>query len=156
LENLSFSILTISDTRDESSDESGAAIAESLDALRPARVIRKIVPDELMEISSAIKTMADASDAVFTTGGTGFSPRDVTPEATLPLLSRRAQGLEFLLTMRSLEETPFAALSRAVCGMRGKCLIVNLPGSPQGARCGMRALVPLLPHLFDQIRGGTH
>lgn len=153
---MTIGILTISDTRTEETDTAGPAIANELQALAPTQIVRRIVPDEYREISDAIVDLSNQCQVLFTTGGTGFSPRDVTPEATLPLLTKRANGIETLLMLRGMEKTEFAPMSRGVCGLRGSCLVINLPGSPSGAVDGIRALMPLLPHLLDQIAGGGH
>lgn len=112
------------------------------------------MPDEREQITASIIDLADGRDMVITTGGTGFAPRDVTPEATLDALDRVAEGIAQLLRQRGAESTPFAWLSRGVAGIRGKTLVVNLPGSPSGAREGIQTLAPILPHLLEQIRGG--
>lgn len=118
------------------------------------KIERRLVPDEREQITASIIELVDGRDMVITTGGTGFAPRDVTPEATLDALERVAEGIAQLLRQRGAESTPFAWLSRGVAGIRDKTLVVNLPGSTSGAREGIQTLAPILPHLLEQIRGG--
>lgn len=148
-------ILTVSDTRSrgEAMDLSGPAAAEALRAVDFADFEFAIVPDEVDAIQSAIVRLCKVCDAVFTTGGTGFTPRDVTPEATAPLLDKRADNLMELIRMRGLEHTPLSHLSRGVAGVCGDVLIVNLPGSPKAARQGIEALAPLLPDILATLKG---
>ena len=132
-------ILCVSDrcSRGECEDKSGPAIAECVAALSDENVYR-LVPDDMHEIQSALTELSDelAADVIFTTGGTGFAPRDVTPEATRAVLDREAPGIAEAIRAASMTITPRAMLSRAVSGIRGKTLIVNLPGS--GARVDRR------------------
>ncbi len=146
-------IVTVSDTRNSQSDLSGPAIQSALEALGYAEFESRLATDDIPAIQSAILELSEKCVAVFTTGGTGFTERDVTPEATGPLLDRQAQNLVELTRLCGLEFTPMSHLSRGVAGVRGRCLIVNLPGSPKGAREGIEALAPLLPHIFSQILG---
>ncbi|HLK17176.1 MAG TPA: MogA/MoaB family molybdenum cofactor biosynthesis protein [Fimbriimonadaceae bacterium] len=151
-------IITVSDTRSVDTDASGPAILGALEALGYTEFEARLVPDELEPIRQAILELSGMCEAVFTTGGTGFTSRDVTPEATAPILERQAPNLVELMRLKGLERTPMSHLTRGLAGTRGKCLIVNLPGSPKGAREGIEALAPLLPHIFEQItdRGGGH
>lgn len=112
-----------------------------------------MVRDEVVEIQSAILSLASICQLVFTTGGTGFSPRDVTPEATAPLLERRADNLVELMRYRGLKHTPLSHLSRGVAGVVRGTLVVNLPGSPKGAREGIEALAPLLKPILESMFG---
>jgi molybdopterin adenylyltransferase len=148
-------VLTVSDTRSEgkAEDLSGPAAEEALRAAGFVSIERSIVPDEVAPIQKAIRELCTWCDAVFTTGGTGFSPRDVTPEATVPLLDRRADNLVELLRIRGLEHTPLSHLSRGVAGVVGSTLVVNLPGSPKAARQGIEALAPLLPEILAALQG---
>lgn len=148
-------ILTVSDTRSsgEAEDASGPALEEALRTLGYREFDRRLVPDEVPAIQAAILSLCEDCDAVFTTGGTGFSPRDVTPEATAPLLERRADSLMELLRIKGLEFTPLSHLGRGVAGTRGSTLILNLPGSPKAVRQGIQALSPLLPEILSALSG---
>ena len=113
-----------------------------------------LVPDEVDAVQDALRTAAAAYDLVVTTGGTGLSPRDVTPEATAPLLDRRVPGLEEALRARGAPAVPTAVLSRGVVGTLGRTLVVNLPGSTGGVRDGVAVLAPVLEHALAQLAGG--
>jgi molybdopterin adenylyltransferase len=148
-------VLTISDTRSagQAEDLSGPALVDALKQFGFTEFEMQIVPDEVVEIQSAIKHLSDLCDAVFTTGGTGFSPRDVTPDATAPLLDRKADNLSELIRLKGMAYTPLSHLSRGVCGVRGGTLIVNLPGSPKAVSQGVEALAPLLPEILAALAG---
>jgi len=142
-------VLTISDSaaRGEREDLSGPAVVSELENLKAEVIAAEIVPDERAEIASRLRHYADSgANLIVTTGGTGLAPRDVTPEATKDVIDREAPGLAELMRAESLKITPLAALSRAVCGMRGKTLIINLPGSVRGARENLAAIARTLPH----------
>jgi molybdenum cofactor synthesis domain-containing protein len=150
-------IITVSDrgARGEREDASGKALLERLEAEGFAVVFQAIVPDEPSEISNVLRECADERKIaiIVTTGGTGDAPRDVTPEATLAVLDRAIPGMAEAMRAASLLKTPHAMISRAVVGIRGNALIVNLPGSPRGAMENLNVLLPAIPHALDKIQG---
>ena len=135
-------------------DSSGDALATVL-SQSGYEVGRSVVADEEAEIGAAIEAVAAEVRLVLTTGGTGFGPRDVTPEATGRLLERPAPGLTHLMMARGLESTPLAALSRAQAGAIGSTLVVNLPGSTKGALESLEAIIGVIPHALDLLAGDT-
>jgi molybdenum cofactor synthesis domain-containing protein len=149
-------VLTISDkaSTGERVDTSGAAIAELLGSIDASIERTDVVPDEAPQISDTLRSWADSGELeiIITTGGTGLSPRDVTPEATAEVIERLAPGLSELMRSEGLKHTPMAALSRGVAGVRGRCLIVNLPGSEKGVRQSLAAVIDILPHAVEILR----
>ena len=151
-------IVTVSDSASEGRrhDISGDTAERLLDANGFAEVLRVTVPDEQGAIDDILRRCASEHvDLIVTTGGTGFGPRDVTPEATRAVLEREAPGLAELMRAEGVRQTPMAALSRAVAGTLERTLIVNLPGSPKAVEEGLRALLPVLPHALETLRGHT-
>lgn len=151
-------VLTVSDraSSGEYEDKSGPAILKILsEAFPQAEIQGVIVPDERSAIRGAFATNTQ-KDFIITTGGTGLSPRDVTPEVTEEYCERLVPGIAEMLRLNSLKETPFAALSRGAAGMKGKCIIINLPGSVKAAGLCARLLVPLLPHACAMRDGKGH
>jgi len=152
-------ILTISDkgSRGERQDKSGEVVREILSGMDAHIVDYDIVPDEKELIAEKLVRWADEDnlDVVITTGGTGLTPRDVTPEATLAVVDRIVPGFAEAMRAESLKKTPHAMLSRAVVGTRGKCLIVNLPGSPKAVRECLQVILPALPHAVETLKGQT-
>lgn len=150
-------ILTLSDkgSRGERVDESGPALASWLAERGVTTVQTEVIPDEFEQIVAVLSAWADAdtADLILTTGGTGVSPRDVTPEATMKVVERLIPGIGELMRLKSLEKTPMASLSRALAGIRGQTLIINLPGSPKGARENLEAVWPVIGHAVEKIRG---
>ena len=150
-------ILTISDkgSRGERTDTSGPALVSWLAGKNLETTRCEIIPDEVDQIVARLKTWADSGDfdLILTTGGTGVSPRDVTPEATSSVLDRVLPGFSEIMRARSLAKTPHAMISRAVAGIRKRTLIVNLPGSPKGAVENLEAVWPAIPHAVQKIQG---
>ncbi len=149
-------VLTISDSaaRGEREDLSGPNVVAELQSLKTVEIVAtEILPDERDQIAARLRHYADErlANLIVTTGGTGFAIRDVTPEATRDVIEREAAGLSELMRAESLKITPLAALSRAVCGIRGRTLIVNLPGSPRGAKENLQAIARVLPHAIELL-----
>jgi molybdenum cofactor synthesis domain-containing protein len=152
-------VLTISDSAATGTrqDISGPAVRERLEQLGWQVSVAEVLPDIAADISRRLVSLADDGgiSAIFTTGGTGLAARDVTPEATRAVLHREIPGFSELMRIKGREFTPLAVLSRAVAGTRGKVLIVNLPGSPKGAIQSLDAIVELVPHVLELLRGRT-
>jgi molybdenum cofactor synthesis domain-containing protein len=157
---LRVAILTASDrsSRGERPDTSGEEITRIVTEQGWQVKHTAILPDDLLALQTALSEWCDSSqyDLVLTTGGTGFSPRDVTPEATRAIIEREAPGMAEAMRLDSLKVTPHAMLSRAVCGIRKRTLIANLPGSPKGAVENLRVLIPVLPHAVELLREDPH
>lgn len=153
-------ILVLSDTvsAGRGKDTSGAAAAERLRAEGLEVTDIAVLPDDRAVIEGRLREYADSGtvDLILTTGGTGFGPRDVTPEATRAVIEREAPGLAEALRSAGVRVTPLAMLSRGVAGIRGKTLLVNLPGSERSVHEGLDLLLPVLPHVFDTMEGGGH
>jgi len=149
-------VITVSDgvssgTREDKSGEALAALLSDVGF----EVRRVVVPDEIPAIITAISDSAREASLIVTTGGTGFGPRDVTPEATIQVLEREAPGLAHMMMARGLDSTPMAALSRARAGSIGSSLVVNLPGSSKGAVESLEAILEVIPHALDLLSGDT-
>lgn len=149
-------ILTISDrsARGERADASGPALQDQIIPLGWTLVQTSIIPDDFAQIAAVLTRWCDegAIDVILTTGGTGFAPRDITPEATKSILERETPGLAEAMRLESLKITPHAMLSRACCGIRKRTLIINLPGSPKAAVENLHFILPVLPHAVDLLR----
>ena len=153
---LNAGILTISDKgwRGQREDKSGKTIKDSL-SISDSRVVKyEIIPDEIDIIASKLTQWADEgdTDVILTTGGTGLGPRDVTPEATLSIIDKVTPGFAEIMRSVTFRKTPFAILSRAVAGIRGKCLIINLPGSPKAVRECLEVILPAIPHAVEILK----
>ena len=150
-------VLTASDPRTKATDESGTVLVGLLLGLGIGVAERVIVPDEFEQIRDALISFADDAkvDLILTTGGTGFAERDVTPEATRAVIDREAPGIAEAIRRETAANTKFAMLSRAVAGIRGRTLIINLPGSPKGVRECFAVFEPVLIHALKLIRGET-
>jgi len=136
-------------------DVSGPVLADALQHMGAQIVAQTIVPDDMTEIANVMIHAADelGADLVVSTGGTGAAPRDWTPEATRQVIEREMPGLAELLRFEGYKKTPLAVLSRGIAGIRGRCLIVNLPGSPRAVREGMETLAAVLPHAIQMLQG---
>lgn len=150
-------VLTVSDrcSKGEQVDVSGPAVARLLKDAGISAVSMRTLPDEMDAIITALRHYARSAQLIVTTGGTGLAARDVTPDATRLVCERLVEGLAERMRADGLQHTPFAALSRAVCGVTGKTLVVNLPGSPAGAESSLRSVLSLLPHALALLAGNT-
>lgn len=156
-EALTAAVLTVSDSsaRGERSDLSGPAVADALSKAGFEVVAAEIVSDDQVPIQQAIVRLAEKARLVVTTGGTGVAKRDVTPEATRLVCERLLQGVAEKMRLEGGKKTPFAALSRGICGVRGESVILNVPGSPAGAVDSLNAVLDLMPHALQLLSGNT-
>lgn len=150
-------VLTISDSSyiGKREDISGPAVVRELEAANFKVVHISVLPDEKDAIAARLIECSELTHLVVTTGGTGIAVRDVTPEATLAVIERRIAGVEEKMRQEGAKKTPFAALSRGICGIRGKTLILNLPGNPSAAVESLQAVIGILPHALDLLDGRT-
>ena len=154
---ISAAVLSVSDTRGIDNDPSGNKLVELLQALGAEVVVRRVITDELAHLRETIYSLTEREDInlVITTGGTGFSARDNTPEATRAVIEREAPGMAEAMRRETASKHPMAMLSRGVCGIRGSTLIVNLPGSPKGVEECFEVIRPVLRHAIEVIGGKT-
>lgn len=150
-------VVTVSDScsRGEREDRSGPAVAQFLKKLHFSVAAREVVPDDPITIQNLLIRLAREVPFIVTAGGTGIAARDVTPEATMAVCDRLVPGIAERMRNEGMKKTSFAALSRGVCGVRGKALILNLPGSPAGAVESLEAVAELIPHAIDLLSGKT-
>jgi len=157
---IEIAVLTSSDrcSRGEAEDVSGKLVGEMVKAIGARVAAYDIVPDEIPAIKEKLLRYCDELkvNVVITTGGTGFSGRDVTPEATAQVIERNIPGLPELMRAEGLKKTKKAALSRGICGIRGNTIILNLPGSPKAVKENLEAVLDLIPHSLEMLRGGGH
>ncbi len=156
-ETLTAAVLTVSDScaRGEREDLSGPALVDVLTKNKFSVVATEVVPDERLAISNAIALLSEEARLVVTTGGTGVAVRDVTPEATRAVCDRLLEGVAERMRAEGSKKTPFAALSRGVCGVRGKSVVLNVPGSPKGAAESLESVIGLIPHALQLLDGNT-
>ena len=154
---LTAAVLTVSDSsaRGERADLSGPAVVECLSRHKFSVVATEIVADDTLAIANAIVSLAEEARLVVTTGGTGIATRDVTPEATRMVCTRILEGIPERMRVEGAKKTPLAALSRGICGIRGRSLVLNVPGSPRGAVESLEAVIDLLPHALQLLEGNT-
>jgi molybdopterin adenylyltransferase len=150
-------VITVSDScsRGEREDLSGPAVAGLLSDLRFQVVTREVVPDDSIQIQNLLIRLAQQVQCIITTGGTGIAARDVTPDATRAVCDRLLDGVAERMRSEGVKKTPFAALTRGICGVRDKTLILNLPGSPAGAAESLEAVADLIPHALNLLQGHT-
>lgn len=152
-------VISISDTRSDKDDVSGIALVDLLNAAGVESAEKLIVSDDLEGLMETLTQQSARADVnlIMTTGGTGFSPRDNTPEATMAVVDKEAPGLAEAMRRETAAKTPLSMLSRGVCGSRGDVLIINLPGSPKGVKECFEVIRPVLQHAIDQLAGlGKH
>ncbi|HTS37776.1 MAG TPA: MogA/MoaB family molybdenum cofactor biosynthesis protein [Candidatus Solibacter sp.] len=154
---LTAAVVTVSDScsRGEREDLSGPAVARLLEQIHFSVTARETIPDNQIQIQNLLIRLAREVCLIVTTGGTGIAARDVTPEATIAVCDRLLDGVAERMRIEGAKKTPYAALSRGVCGVRGKSLILNLPGSPAGAVESLQAVSVLIPHAIELLSGKT-
>ena len=154
---LTAAVVTVSDScsRGEREDRSGPAVAQLLQKLQFSVAVREVVPDDSIQIQNLLIRLSREVRFVVTTGGTGIAARDVTPEAAAAVCDRLLDGVAERMRWEGMKRTPFAALSRGICGVRGRALILNLPGSPAGAVESLEAVAALIPHALELLSGKT-
>ena len=150
-------VITVSDSAAKGTrfDRSGPAVHQALEKRYFHVIGTEVVPDEQHQIEDALVRWSEQARLVVTTGGTGIAERDITPEATRAVCHRLVEGLAERMRAENMKRTPFAALSRAVCAIRGKTLMINLPGSPEGAIESLESIIDLLPHALELLEGKT-
>jgi len=148
-------ILTLSDkgARGERLDESGRLLRKILEQARIEVMHYAVLPDERDVLKGMLMNLAEKVDLIVTNGGTGLSPRDITPDVTLEVIDREVPGIAEAVRLEGLKKTPRAMLSRAVAGTRGECLIINLPGSPRAVSEGIGAVLEVIPHAIEKLKG---
>ena len=155
-----FAVLTVSDrcSRGETQDESGKVILELVESIHGKNIRYDIVPDEVDVIEEKLLSYCDELNIalVFTTGGTGLGPRDVTPEVTRKISQKIIPGISEFMRLEGLKKTKNAVLSRGISAIRGRSIIINLPGSPKGVKESLLAILDIIPHVLDMVRGKGH
>lgn len=154
---ITVAVITLSDkaSRGEREDLSGASIREALKDIGAVIRYYDVLPDEKSLIKDKLLEYSNKVDLILTTGGTGLSPRDVTPEATLEVIDREIPGITEAMRMEGFRKTKRAMLSRAVAGVRGRTLIINLPGSPKAVKENLEVIMDVIPHAIEKIKGDT-
>ncbi|MDK2886036.1 MAG: hypothetical protein PWP54_594 [Thermosipho sp. (in: thermotogales)] len=153
---MKYFVLTLSDkgSRGEREDISGKVIQDLMEKINGELVGYKILPDDEKLIENELRNLVKKDiDVILTTGGTGLTPRDVTPEATLKVIEKRIFGMEIAMIVEALKHTPHGMLSRAIVGISNKTLIINLPGSPKAVKENLSVLLPAIPHAIEKIKG---
>ncbi|HHN64338.1 MAG TPA: MogA/MoaB family molybdenum cofactor biosynthesis protein [Nitrospirae bacterium] len=152
---ISLAIITLSDkgSKGEREDLSGQTIREFVSTMGMTVKHYEIIPDERDILKERLLRLSREVDLILTTGGTGLAPRDITPDVTLEVIDREVPGIAEAMRMEGLKKTARAMLSRAVAGVKGQCLIVNLPGSPKAVREGLEAIMEVIPHAVEKIKG---
>ena len=154
---LTAAVVTVSDScaQGQRKDASGPAVAQLLEKLNFSVLAQEVVPDDEIRIQNLLIRLARQVRLIVTTGGTGIAPRDVTPDATARVCDRMLDGVAEKMRSEGMKKTQYAALSRGICGVRGQALILNLPGSPNGALESLEAVAGLLPHAIELLSGQT-